>query len=138
MKQCETLKSTKIDIRYFLTIISKRSHALNLRRSLLLIIIKNISSTTFYCLNSYEFTFFDVMIQDLNVFSFDLCVNSTKICSFSIDFSFCTPSTTSFKNEIFESLYCSCAYNFTFFSCFFSFETFNLKSFDQKHVCSSK
>ena len=134
MKQYEAFKSTKIDTRCFLTIISKRSHALNLRRSLLSMTIKNISSTASCCLNSYESTFFDVMIQNLSVSSSDLCVSSTEICSSLIDFSFCTPSTTSFKNEIFESLNCSCAYDFIFFSCFFFFETFSLKNFGQKHV----
>ena len=121
MKQCETFESTKIDICCFLTTISKRNHALNLRRSFLLMMIKNISSTAFCCLNSYESTFFDIMIQDLSVFLSDLCVDSTEICSFSIDFSFCTSSATSFKNEIFKLLYCSCAYDFILFSCFFFF-----------------
>ena len=134
MKQCKTFESTKIDIRCLLTTILKCSHALNLRQSFLLIIIKNISLTTSYWLNSYKLTIFDVIIQNLNVFSSDLCVDSTKICSFSIDFSFCTPSTTSFKNEIFKLSNCSCAYDFILFPCFSSFETFNLKSFSQKHV----
>ena len=134
MKQCETFESTKIDIRCFLTTISKRNHALNLRRSLFLMTIKNISSTAFCCLNSYESTFFNVMIQGLNVFSSDLCADSAKICSFSTDFSLCTPSATSFKSEIFELSYCSCAYDFILFSCSSSFETFNLKNLDQKHV----
>ena len=130
MKQCEMFESTKIDIHCSLTIISKRSHALNLRRSLLFTTIKNISSTTFCCLNSYESTFFDVMIQDLNILSFNLYVDSAEIYSFSIDFLFCTSSATSFKNEIFESSYCSCAYDFILFLCSSSFEIFNLKNFD--------
>ena len=134
MKQCETFKSTKIDTRCSLTIILKHNHALNLRRSLFLITIKNISSTTSCCLNLYKSTFFDVMIQNLNVSSFDLCVDSTEICSFLINFSFCTSSMTSFKNEIFKLLYCSCAYDFILFSCSSSFETFNLKNFNQKYV----
>ena len=134
MKQCETFKSTKINIRCFFTTILKRNHALNLRRSLFLMTIKNISSTAFCCLNSYKSTFFNIIIQDLSVFSSDLCVGSAKICSFSIDFSFCTSSATSFKSEIFKSLYCSCAYDFILFLCLSSFETFSLKSFDQKHV----
>ena len=134
MKQCETFKSTKIDIRCSLIIISKRNHALNLRRSFFSMTIKNILSTTSCCLNSYESMFFDIMIQDLNISSSDLCVNSAEICSFLIDFPLCTSSTTSFKNKIFESLYRSCAYDFILFSCFFSFETFNLKSFNQKHI----
>ena len=129
MKQCETFESTKIDIRCFLTTISKRSHALNLRRSFFSMTIKNISSTTFCCLNLYELIFFDVMIQGLNVSSFDLCADSAEICSFSIDFSFCTSSATSFKSEIFKLSYCSCVYDFILFSCFSFFETFNLKSF---------
>ena len=62
MKQCETFKSTKIDIRYFLTTILKRSHALNLHRLFLLMMIKNISSTASCCLNLYKSTFFDVII----------------------------------------------------------------------------
>ena len=135
MKQCKTFKSTKIDIRCSLIIISKRNHALNLRRSFFSMTIKNISSITFYYLNSYKSSFFDIMIQDLNVSSSDLCVNSTEIYSFLINFSFCTSSTTSFKNKIFKSSYCLCAYNFILFPCFSSFEIFNLKNFDQKHVC---
>ena len=62
MKQYKTFKSTKIDIRYFLTTISKRNHALNLRRSLLLMTIKDILSIISYYLNLYESTFFDIMI----------------------------------------------------------------------------
>ena len=124
----------KIDIRCFLIIISKRSHALNLRRLFFSMTIKNISSTTFYCLNLYESTFFDIMIEDLNVFLFNLCVDSAEIYSFLINFPLCTLSATSFKNEIFKSSYCSCAYDFIFFLCFFSFEIFSLKNLDQKHV----
>ena len=127
-------ESTKIDTRCFLTTISKRSHALDLRQSFLSMTIKNIPSAASCCLNLYESTFFDVMIQGLNVSSSDLCADSTKICSFSIDFPFCTPPATSFKNEIFKSSNCSCAYDFTLFSCFSSFETFSLKNLDQKHV----
>ena len=130
MKQCEAFESMKIDICYFLTIILKRSHALNLRRSFLLMTIKNILLTAFCCLNLYKLTFFDVMIQNLSVFSSDLCVDSIKICSFLVDFSFCTPSATLFKSKVFKLSNCSCAYNFTFFSCFSSFETFSLKNFN--------
>ena len=130
MKQYKTLESTKIDIYYFLTIISKRNHALNLHRLFLSMIIKNILSTALYCLNSYKLKFFDVMTENLNVFSFNLCADSGKICLFSINFSFCMSSTTSFKNKFFKLLYYSCAYDFILFSCFSSCATFNLKSFD--------
>ena len=126
---------TKINIRCFLTTILKRNYALNLRRSFLSMMIKNILFIISCYLNSYESTFFNIMIQDLSVFSSDLCINLIKICSFLINFSFCTSSATSFKNEIFKLLNCSCAYDFILFSCFFSFETFNLKSLDQKHIC---
>ena len=127
-------KSTKIDTRCFLTTILKRSYALNLRRLFLLMTIKNISLIISCCLNLYEFIFFDIIIQSLNVFSFDLCADLAEIYLFSIVFSFCTSLTTSFKNKIFKSLYYSCAYNFIFFLYLFSFEIFNLRNFNQKHV----
>ena len=137
MKQYEISKSTKIVIRRSLMITLKRRHAFDLRWLFLFKIIQNINWFCCWFIDSYESFDLTIKIQDSNVLSFDRYVTTfaSEIWSFSIvtfilDISSCF---TTFKNDAFEFINCSCSYDFNLFSKT-SYETFNQSMRDLKRV----
>ena len=137
MKQCEISKSTKIVIRRSLTMISKRSHAFDLRWSFLFKTVKNINWSCCWFIDSYESFDLTMKIQDSNVLSSDRHVTafaseiwSFSVATFSLDVSSCF---TTLKSDAFESTNCSCSYDSNLFSKT-SYETFSQSMRDLKRV----